>query len=269
MGCGNVSPEQRRQKVAEFICRQRFASLPELADALDVSESTIRRDLEVLDQEGVVHRTHGGAFFAGDDFEASEGDGNHSGLLEAKQQIACQAAPLVEDGDAIILDGGSTTFEVAKLLVGRGLHVITNSLPVANLFATDPECDLIMIGENVCPRTKVARGPLADSMLRTMRVRKTILSVAGVHEEGLFNNNMLLVETERAMIEAADETIVVADGTKFGRRSIGHVAAIDAVDTFVVDTGLAPSWRERLQQSDVRLIQSTGGRPTAAEPSSA
>ena len=84
------------------------------------------------------------------------------------------------------MDGGSTTYEVARLLVGRPLHVVTNSLPVANLFASDANSDLVLIGGNICPRTGVARGPYADEMLAKVRVRKTVFSVAAVERRGLF-----------------------------------------------------------------------------------
>ena len=136
------------------------------------------------------------------------------------------------------MDGGSTTYEVARLLVGRPLHVVTNSLPVANLFASEPNSDLVLIGGNVCPRTGVVRGPYANQMLSHVRVRKTVLSAAAVCEEGFFNNNLLLIETERAMMRAGKEVIVVVDSTKFGNQSLGHVCALGTVDHVVVDSQL-------------------------------
>ena len=122
--------------------------------------------------------------------------------------------------------------------VGRSLHVVTNSLPVANLFASDANSDLVLIGGNICPRSGVARGPYADQMLGKVRVRKTVMSTAAVSDEGLFNNNLLLVETERAMMRAADEVIVVVDSTKFGHQSLGHVCPLEAIGHLVVDSRL-------------------------------
>ncbi len=92
--------------------------------------------------------------------------------------------------------------------------MVTTSLPVANLFASEPNSDLVLIGGNVCPRTGVVRGPYADQMLSHVRVRKTVLSAAAVCEEGFFNNNLLLIETERAMMRAGKEVIVVVDSTE-------------------------------------------------------
>ena len=171
-----------------------------------------------------------------------------------KRAIAQRAAALIDDGDTVLLDGGSTTYEVARLLAGRPLHVVTTSLPVANLFASDSSSDLVLIGGNVCPRTGVVRGPYADQMLSHVRVRKTVLSTAAVSEEGFFNNNMLLIETERAMMRAAKEVIVVADSTKFGNQSLGYVLrALGTVSDHVVVEfcSSATTWRNKLTAAGV------------------
>jgi DeoR/GlpR family transcriptional regulator of sugar metabolism len=142
---------------------------------------------------------------------------------------------------------------VARLLVGRPLHVVTNSLPVANLFASDTSSDLVMVGGNICPRTGVSQGPLADQMIAALRVRKTVLSVAAVHEDGFFNNNLMLVQTERTMMKAADRVIVVIDSSKFGRKSLAWLCGLDAVHTLVVDDGIDQPWRDRLLAAGVDL----------------
>ena len=110
------------------------------------------------------------------------------------------------------------------------------------------------IGGNICPRSGVARGPYADHMLSMVRVRKTIFSVAGIHDEGFFNNDLLLVETERAMMRAANEVIVVADSTKFGHQSLGHVCPLGEVRRLVVDNRLDAAWRQRIVAAGVDLL---------------
>jgi DeoR/GlpR family transcriptional regulator of sugar metabolism len=140
------------------------------------------------------------------------------------------------------------------LIVGRPLHVVTNSLPVANLFASDKNSDLIFIGGNICPRTGVVRGPYADQMLAQVRVRKTILSTAAVSDQGFFNNDLLLVETERAMMRAGSEVIVVADSTKFGHQSLAHLCALGDVDTLVVDNQISDEWRNKICGAGVNLL---------------
>ena len=246
--------EERRNRLLEMVRVKRFASLPELVEQLKVSESTIRRDLEHLETQGVARRIHGGVLYTGSSPKLPHFDVRQPAEWSQKRAIAGRAVELVENGDTVLLDGGSTTYEVARLLVGRPVHVVTTSLPVANLFASDVGSDLVLIGGNICPRTGVARGPYADKMLALVRVRKAILSVAGVNEEGFFNNNLLLVETERAMMAAADEVIVVADSTKFGHQSLTHLCPLEDVDHLVVDSGISQDWRAKVAAAGVQLL---------------
>jgi DeoR family transcriptional regulator, fructose operon transcriptional repressor len=256
--------EERRNRLLEIVRGHQFASLPQLVDQLGVSESTIRRDLEALETQGITRRIHGGVLFVGSGAKVMQFESRDPAHWELKGAIAQRAASLIEDGDTILLDGGSTTYEVARLLVGRPLHVVTNSLPVANLFASDATSDLVLIGGNVCTRTGVVRGPYADLMLSQVRVRKTVLSTAAVSEEGFFNNNLLLIETERAMMRAGKEVIVVADSTKFGNQSLGHVCSLGTVDHVVVDSQLDDYWRAKLTAAGVNLLVAEVGESAVA-----
>jgi len=251
--------EQRRDRLLELIRLRRFASLPELAEQLAVSESTVRRDLDQLEEQGSAQRIHGGVLYTGISPKLPHFDVSQTAQWDKKKAVAAAAVNLVEDGDSILLDGGSTTYEVARLLVGRPLHVVTTSLPVANLFASNSNSDLVLIGGNICPRTGVARGPYADRMLSMVRVRKTIFSVAGIHDEGFFNNDLLLVETERMMMRAANEVIVVADSTKLGHQSLTHLCPLEAVHHLVVDDGISEEWSMKVRAAGVDLIVAGAG----------
>ncbi len=246
--------EERRNRLLEMVRAKRFASLPDLVEQLKVSESTVRRDLEYLERQGVTRRIHGGVLYAGSSPKLPHFDVRQSTKWDQKKAIAAVTVGLIEDGDTVLLDGGSTTYEVARLLVGRPMHVVTTSLPVATLFASDAISDLVLIGGNICPRTGVAQGPYADKMLAMVRVRKTILSVAGINREGCFNNNLLLVETEKAMMRAADEVIVVADSSKFGRQSLTHVCPLTEIDHLVVDHGITDDWKKNVLAAGVDLL---------------
>jgi len=246
--------EERRNRLLELIRMRHFASLPELAEELEVSESTIRRDLEQLEEAGSARRIHGGVLYTGLSPKIPHFESSQPVRREQKKAIALRALGLIEDGETILLDGGSTTYELARLLVGRPLHVVTNSLPVANLFASDPSSELVLIGGNICPRTGVSQGPYAHELLAKLRVRKTILSVAAINAEGFYNNNLLLVETERAMMHAADEVILVADSSKFGHQSLTHLCPLGEVDYVVTDSGISPEWQQKIASAGVRLL---------------
>jgi DeoR/GlpR family transcriptional regulator of sugar metabolism len=165
------------------------------------------------------------------------------------------------------LDGGSTTYELARQLVGRPLQVVTNSLPVAHLLSTSESIDLVMIGGCVRGRTAVAIGPMADAMLASINVGKAFLSVAGVTERGYFNSNMMLVESEKAMLASADQAIVVADSSKFGKVSLSRLCGLQEVHAVVTDRELDSQWKEWLETAGVELVlasQSSAGLPVSA-----
>ncbi len=245
--------EQRRAQLLELIRVRRFASLQELLQELHVSESTVRRDLELLEELGLARRVHGGVLYVGSAPALPHFEARQPVRREQKQAIAMHTASLIEDGESVILDGGTTTYEVARLLAGRPLHIVTNSLPIADLFAPHPNSDLVMIGGNICPRTGVAMGPFAVEMLAKLRVRRTILSVAAINEEGCFNNNRMLVETERAMLRAGAQVIIVADSSKFGQQSIAHLCPLSEIDLIVTDSELPAEWQSRIEAAGVSL----------------
>ncbi len=246
--------EERRNRLLEVVRERRFASLPELVLELQVSESTVRRDLEHLEDQGAAKRIHGGVLYAGTSPKIPHFDQQQSGEWDAKRSIAEAAVNLIEDGESVLLDGGSTTYEVARLLAGRRLHVVTNSLPVANLLGSDKECDLVFLGGNICSRTGVSMGPLTNRMIESLGIRKTILSVAGVNEGGFYNNNLLLVETERVMLQATDDVIVVADSSKLGCQSLAHVCELGDVKHLVMDNGISEDWRSKILACGVDLV---------------
>lgn len=253
LGERTVLVEERRNQLLEMVRKSGFASLPDLARTLGVSESTLRRDLDSLEDAGTAKRTHGGVFYTGPSPKLPHFDQRQPAQWDKKQAIAARAVELVEDGDTLLLDGGSTTYEVARLLVNRPLQIVTNSLPVANLFASSTSTDLILVGGYVYPKTGVSLGPYANEMLARLNVRRTILSVSGITDRGFFNNNLLLVEAERAMMEAADEVIVVADSTKFGRQSLAQLCPLNSAQHLVVDHEITEDWRSKVVAAGLKL----------------
>ncbi|MEX2121063.1 MAG: DeoR/GlpR family DNA-binding transcription regulator [Pirellulales bacterium] len=250
--------EERRNRLLELVRTKGFVALPDLAGELRVSESTVRRDLDHLEESGSAKRTHGGVFYTGTSPKLPHFEERQPGQWDKKRLIAARAAELIEDGDTLLLDGGTTTYEVARLLVGRPLQIVTNSLPVANLFASSANTDLVLVGGYVYPRTGVSLGPYANEMLSALNVRRTVLSVAGVNDRGFFNSNLLLVETEQAMMKAADEVIVVADSSKFGRQSLALLCPLEAIDNLVVDHGISQEWQSKINAAGVNLVIAGG-----------
>ncbi|HEY7426545.1 MAG TPA: DeoR/GlpR family DNA-binding transcription regulator [Gemmataceae bacterium] len=246
--------EERRQRVLDLVSERGFIALTDLAQTIDVSESTLRRDLDYWHKQGLLRRTHGGAMFVGDAATLPALEERSASQLDEKKLIARAAAARIQDGDTILLDGGTTTLEVARLLVGRSLQIVTNSLPIAGLFASSRETDLVILGGYVYPKTGVALGPLTVRMMEDIHVHQLVMSVGGITSKGLFNSNLLLVETERRMMRCADEVVVVADHTKLGRQALAYLCNLTDIDTLIVDNQLSDAQRELLRQNDVRLI---------------
>lgn len=249
-----IQNHERRGRLLDLIRVRGFAALEELVRELGVSESTIRRDLDALEEQGAAKRTHGGVLYAGGMPRLAEFDERQPSHWAAKRAIAVKAAEVINDGETVLLDGGTTTYEVARLLVGRSLQVVTNSLPVANLFASESRTDLVLLGGYVSPRTGVCLGPYANELLGRLHVTTTILSAAGIADEGLFNAHLLLAETEQAMLRAAGRVVVVADSSKFGQKSLTLVSPLDAIDLVVSDNGLPDDWRQKIAAAGSQLI---------------
>ncbi len=244
--------DERRKNILQLIEGQGFASLAEVAERVGASESTIRRDLEYLDSIGQVRRTRGGAAYVGESLTAFEERRSRS--LAQKQAIARSVAAMIQPGEAILLDGGTTTLEVARQLIGKSLQVVTNSLPIVNLLVNQPDIELILIGGYLYPKTGVALGPMAKAAVASLRLRRLVMSVGGITEEGLFNSNALLVETEQTMLRAVEEVLVVADSSKFGHAALGKICPLSDVHKMVVDDGVPAEWKAKVEQAGVEVV---------------
>ncbi|MEN1678435.1 MAG: DeoR/GlpR family DNA-binding transcription regulator [Planctomycetota bacterium] len=254
----------RRQKLLELVRSQGFSSLPALADALDVSESTIRRDLAHLEKEGAAKRTHGGAFYTGASPQLAHFRQRQAAQWDKKRAIAELAAKTLEHADSVLLDGGSTTYELARLLVERPLQVVTNSLPVANLFSPQPNIDLIMVGGYVHSSSGVIHGAYADEMLKSLGVRAAVISAAGVSDGGLYNSSHMLATTQLAMASAADEVIAVVDSTKFGRQSLASICQLSSISRLITDDGLTDEWRDKIESAGAEVLVAAAEQPSQA-----
>lgn len=246
--------EERRQRVLDLVSHRGFVTLGDLADAVQASESTIRRDLDYWHQQGLLKRTHGGAVFLGDSSSLPAWEERSARQREEKRILARAVADRIKDGDAILLDGGTTTLEIARLLIERPVQLVTNSLPIAALLSSSSPSDLVFLGGYVYPKTSVALGPMTIQALQDVHVNQAVMSVSGVTTKGLFNSNLLLVETERQMMRCADEVVIAVDHTKIGRPALAFLCELSAVDTLIVDGGLSDEQRQLLQDAGPKLI---------------
>jgi DeoR/GlpR family transcriptional regulator of sugar metabolism len=246
---------ERRLELRGIFERQEFADLETLRKRLKASESTLRRDLMALEQEGVLKRVHGGALAVAEREPQGYDFGWQSGRMsEAKARIARATASLVEDGQVLVLDGGSTVAAVARELASRSLHVLTNSLPIAELLQHARGIELTLTGGTFDPRLGALLGPLAEHTLEAVSADVLVMGTGGVTEAGFTNNNALVVGAQRKMIEVSRTVVMVADHTKFGRAAMLALAPLRAAHVVVSDSGLEPRWQDLLRELGIRLI---------------
>lgn len=230
-------PAERQNRILQLINEHQRVTVAQLSQALGVSDMTIRRDLARLEERGVLRRTHGGAVLLkyppGDlPYYAREGE-----QLEEKEAIARLAAEMVQDGDTIVLDAGTTIAHLARRLIGkRHLTVITNSLYVINILLGAPDITVINTGGTLWVPTASFVGPLAVAALRRFTADKAFLATPAISlEAGVTNSNLYEAEVKAVMLEIARQKILLADHTKFGRTSYAIVAPIQAFDHLVTD----------------------------------
>ena len=173
---------------------------------------------------------------------------------DEKSRIARLTAGLIEDGQTVILDGGSTVAAVAGELAGKSLHIVTNSLPIAETLEARRNIELTLTGGYLDPRIRVMLGPLCEQMLGLIRADVLIMGIGSVTEAGFSNNNTLVVGSEQKMIEIASRVIIVADHTKFGRGAMIPVAPLEAADTVVSDSELAAEYVELLRGKGIEVL---------------
>ena len=249
---------ERQSRLRDLLAQRGMSDLDSLSAELKVSQSTIRRDVEMLVRSGHVKRTHGGVIWVGD--RSANGarpyafDQRLTYQLDAKRAIAAAARKLVRHGQTILLDGGTTTFHLAQGLLAQPLQLVTNSLPIANLFLNDENVELVLVGGLMYPRYGVLLGPMAETELGHIHAQTLFISVAGVHDGSLYNQNLLLVQAERRMIEQAQQVVLLADSGKFGQQALARLGDLAEVDVVVSDAALPEEHRSAVRERGCELI---------------
>lgn len=227
-------PAARRHSIVSALQSHGALSVGELAAVLEVSPSTIRRDLTLMEDEGALRRTFGGAMLT-----SEQDDPLHQVSLTnsgAKLAIAQRAAQMVGEGQTVILDIGSTALALADLLRGRGLTVVTSSLPVFTLFAQDPTARILLLGGGYRPDYECTSGHMTVAAIREIRADLAFLGCSGVSPDGTIRDTTLdQVDVKRAILGAADVSILLADGSKFPGKGSYAVAPVTSVTRLVTD----------------------------------
>lgn len=247
--------EERQEKIAELLKLKSSIKVNELAGIFNVSESTIRRDLQDMEERGLLMRTHGGAVeVKKTNFEPTfkeKEDRKH----DEKSTVGKVAALIIEDGDTIILDSGTTTLEIARCIEAKNITVITNSIDIASVLSNREDIELIVTGGILRRITRAMVGHMTEAALRNFRVDKAFIGANGISlEEGITTPNFTEAQTKKAMMNVANKVFIVADSSKFNQVSFSVISPIRAVTAIITSSDLDEAIIKDFQDAGVEII---------------
>lgn len=263
MRTGSVHAEERENAIMNALQRTGFVTYRELEAALAASPATIRRDLARLEEEQRLVRVHGGAKAAAEAPDkghglALKGTPFYTALhqnLAAKRAIAKTAAELCPPGEGIIIDGGSTTFQMCEHLSGLGLRVLTNSLHIVDALLPQPETQVLVPSGTIFREQNIILAPAGETSMPNFHGTKLFILAAAVSSRGIFQADAILVASQRRLLDLADEAILLVDSTQLASSSGAIVCGLDKIDRLITDRGVAPDLVERLRKHGPLDIQ--------------
>lgn len=253
---GSLLAEPRRRKILEWIEEEGSARVRDLSNAFNVSEATVRQDLDRLEADGHITREHGGAFLRSVPQQVQSMTLHHVENMQSKRSIGLFAAGLVGNNETIIVDSGTTTTEFAQNLVPReGLNVITSALNIALMLGANPTNTVFMPGGQFKAPTLSLSGEKASAFFEGIYAQKLFLATAGISfEAGLTYPALGDLYVKRAMIKAASKVYLLADSTKIGRTSLSSLGPVTMIGTLITDDGISNSDRERFEAAGIEVL---------------
>lgn len=245
---------ERRQFLLEILRKQPGLRVPELAKMLDISEGTVRNDLNALEEEGRLKRVHGGAVLNDQDqFQNNSFVRRYKNNVAAKLAIAREAAALVNEGDSILLDASSTGFYLARELSRRNkLRVMTNGFEVARELAQNTSNMVILIGGVVNNDSSSVTGLLSEQIIVDMHIEKAFFSCSGFSiERGMTEVHFEEAQLKRKAIESSKQIYALVDSSKFGKEDLTPFARSMQVTQLFTDFSITGEWRARLKQANI------------------
>jgi DeoR family fructose operon transcriptional repressor len=249
-----VNSNERRLSILDLLKKKPGLSVMDLAGLLEVSQGTIRNDLNALEAEGRLTRIHGGAVLSeGAKFSSSSFANRYQEHAEEKTLIARSAARLVKDGESILLDASSTAYHFGQAIARcQRLRVVTNGIDVARLLAQNPSNTVILIGGVVNTTGSSVTGLFSEKIICEIRIQKAFVSCSGFSlERGLTEVHLEEAQLKRKAVESASQLIVLVDSSKFGKEDLTPFARPEQITHLFTDPGLPAGWAARLQRAQL------------------
>lgn len=250
-----LSLPERHSRILSLLQQNGSISVTQLSELFKVSEVTIRKDLSYLEQQKKLYRTHGSAILISPYISDRHVNEKEKKNVAEKRAIGAAAAALVSQDDSIIIASGTTMAFLAREIkpVGR-LTVITAAVPVTQILSQHADVDVIQLGGITRSSSVSVVGPFAEQMLRSFNCSKLFIGVDGIDPDfGLTTTNMLEASLNRAMIDAAQKVVVLADSSKFGRRGFSKICDLESVDRIITDNRVQPLYLDRLRERGIEV----------------
>ncbi len=246
----------RLEEILELLSTQREVTVAELKERFQVTQMTIRRDMNELEKQGLITRTHGGAILAAPAVASFAFQDRHQKHMPEKIAAAQAAAKLVEPGMKVVLDTGTTTLEVAKYIASiPGIQVLTSSLAIASSLFGNDKLELILLGGTVQQGSPNLTGLLAEENLKGFRPDISFLGADAVDDDGLYTETESIARVSQAMITSSQKAVLVADYSKFDKTAFVRFAKWKDIDTVIVGGKLTTSQRRWLKKSVSEIVE--------------
>lgn len=249
-------PIARKNKIKELITEKKSVTVSELTKLFKVTEETIRRDLKLLEDEGILHRTYGGAYI-------SEGVQNDVDVnireyihVEGKRKIASQCLNYIKSGDSIFLDASTTSLVIATMLKDQKITVVTNSIKIVNTLIDNPNIHLVVIGGTLAKSSLSNLGRIAEENMMQYFFDTAFISCRSISmKHGITDANEQQASIRRLAAEHANHVYLIVDYTKFDKTSFIRIGDFDLVDSIVVDNTLSDEWQQFLKEKNISIVE--------------
>ncbi|WP_304131873.1 DeoR/GlpR family DNA-binding transcription regulator [Mesonia mobilis] len=246
---------KRHQEILEILQKDKYVEVTDLCEKLDVSAVTIRKDLKLLEDKGLLFRTHGGASFENPYMNDRPVNEKEKISIEEKNGIAQAAANLISENDSFMIASGTTVQALARAINIQGkLNIITSSLNVAVELLKNKDYDIIQLGGNVRHSSSSVIGHYANFILNDISCNQLFIGVDGIDlDYGCTTTSLEEAALNQKMIQSAQKTIVLADSSKFGKKSFGKICSLDCVHHIITDSGISSKVVNRIKAMGIKL----------------
>lgn len=246
---------ERHKYILDELNRNGFVGVAELSKELDVTVVTVRKDLKILEEKGLLFRSHGSATSVSPYVNDRSVNEKKLVKVEEKTKIALEAVKLIEEEDAIIIGSGTTVVSFAQAIPkGKKLTVLTAAMNVTLALIDTKEIEIVQLGGVVRKSSSSVVGHYAEEMLRQFACSKLFLSADGISlDYGLTTSHMMEAHLNAQMMRGVQKTIVLADSSKFGKKGFGKICNLEDIDMIITDAGIPELYREKLEEMGIEV----------------